>query len=80
MNKKLTIIRVVFSGLTMSLVRGLGHTEEDYNEILDIIWKYENYCKDHEEYKNNRMPHAIKNVERMYDEMMKTNGFLKPEE
>lgn len=21
------------------LVRGLGHTEEDYNEILDIIWK-----------------------------------------
>lgn len=62
------------------LVRGLGHTEEDYNEILDIIWKYENYCKDHEEYKNNRMPHAIKNVERMYDEMMKTNGFLKPEE
>ena len=57
------------------LVRGLGHTEEDYNEILDIIWKYENYCKTHD-----KMPHAIKNVERMYDEMLKTNGFLKIEE
>lgn len=62
------------------LVRGLGHTEEDYNEILDIIWKYENYCKTHENYQNNKMPHAIKNVERMYDEMLKTNGFLKAEE
>ena len=62
------------------LVRGLGHTEEDYNEILDIIWKYENYCKTHENYQNNKMPHAIKNVERMYDEMLKTNGFLKIEE
>ena len=62
------------------LVRGLGHTEEDYNEILDIIWKYENYCKTHENYQNNKRPHAIKNVERMYDEMLKTNGFLKIEE
>lgn len=62
------------------LVRGLGHTEEDYGEILDIIWKYEQYCKTHENYKNNKMPHAIKNIERMYDEMLRTNGFLKPEE
>lgn len=62
------------------LVRGLGHTEEDYNEILDIIWKYEKYCETHENYKNNKMPHAIKNVERMYDEMLKTNGFLKAED
>lgn len=62
------------------LVRGLGHTEEDYDEILSVIWKYEKYCKTHENYKNNKMPHAIKNVERMYDEMLKTNGFLKPKE
>ena len=62
------------------LVRGLGHTEEDYNEILDIIWKYETYCKTHPNYQNNRLPHAIKNVERMYDEMLRTNGFLKTEE
>ena len=62
------------------LVRGLGHTEEDYDEILSVIWKYEKYCKTHDNYKNNKMPHAIKNVERMYDEMLKTNGFLKPKE
>lgn len=62
------------------LVRGLGHTEEDYNEILDIIWKYETYCKTHPNYQNNRLPHAIKNVERMYDEMLRTNGFLKIED
>lgn len=62
------------------LVRGLGHTEEDYDEILDVIWKYNEYCKTHPNYKNNKMPHAIKNVERMYDEMLQTNGFLKTEE
>ena len=62
------------------LVRGLGHTEEDYDEILDVIWKYNEYCKTHPKYKNNKMPHAIKNVERMYDEMLQTNGFLKTEE
>lgn len=62
------------------LVRGLGHTEEDYDEILDVIWKYNEYCKTHPKYKNNKMPHAIKNVERMYDEMLHTNGFLKTEE
>lgn len=62
------------------LVRGLGHTEEDYDEILGIILKYNEYCKTHPKYKNNKMPHAIKNVERMYDEMLQTNGFLKTEE
>lgn len=62
------------------LVRGLGHTEEDYDEILRVIWKYNEYCKTHPKYKNNKMPHAIKNVERMYDEMLQTNGFLKTEE
>lgn len=62
------------------LVRGIGHTEEDYNEILNIIWKYEKYCENHSKYKNNKMPHAIKNIERMYDEMLRTNGFLKTED
>ena len=62
------------------LVRKLGHTEEDYNEILEIIDRYEDYCGTHPGYKNNKCAHAIKNVERMYDEMLRINGFLKPEE
>lgn len=61
------------------LVRGVGHTEEDYNEILDIIGKYGRHCKTHPDYQNNKMPHAIKNIERVYDEMLRTNGFLKTE-
>lgn len=62
------------------LVRKLGHTEEDYNEILEIIDRYEDYCGTHPGYKNNKCAHAIKNVERMYDEMLRINGFLKTEE
>ena len=67
-------------GFNNELVRKLGHTEEDYNEILEIIDRYEDYCGTHPGYKNNKCAHAIKNVERMYDEMLRINGFLKPEE
>ena len=58
------------------LIRGLRHTEEDFNEILYNIKFYETYCGDHPEYQNNRAVHAIKNIERVYDECMKNHDFL----
>jgi len=53
-----------------------SHTEEDFNEILYNISCYERYCDNHPDYKNNRAVHAIKNIERVYDESMETHGFL----
>lgn len=58
------------------LIRGLKHTEEDFNEIMHNITCYERYCDTHPEYPNNRAVHAIKNINRVYDELMKTGGFL----
>ena len=58
------------------LVRKLGHTQEDYDEILEIIDRYEAYCKLHPGYKNNKCLHAIANIGRVYDDLLKTNGFL----
>lgn len=58
------------------LLHNLNHTEEDFNEILYNIDCYERYCKEHEEYKNNRAVHAIRNIKRVYDECMKNHTFL----
>ena len=57
----------------MELRRGMQHTDEDFNEILYNIKCYEQYCKDHPEYENNRAVHAIKHIESVYDERMKEN-------
>lgn len=54
----------------MELRRGMQHTDEDFNEILYNIKCYEQYCKDHPEYQNNRAVHAIKHIENAYDERM----------
>lgn len=58
------------------LLHNINHTEEDFNEILYNIDCYERYCKEHEEYKNNRAVHAIRNIKRVYDECMKNHTFL----
>lgn len=58
------------------LLRDGRHTEEDFNEILYNIDCYEKYCSEHPEYQNNRAVHAIKNIERVYDERMEKHDFL----
>lgn len=58
------------------LLREIRHTEEDFHEILYNIDCYERYCKDHPEYQNNRAVHAIKNINRVYDECMEKHDFL----
>ncbi len=53
-----------------------SHTEEDFNEILYCIDCYEKYCTGHPGYQNNRAVHAIKNIERVYDELLENHEFL----
>lgn len=58
------------------LVRGIGHTKEDYVDILATIDSYEAYCDGHKEYKNSRAVHAIANIEKKYDARLEKNDFL----
>lgn len=58
------------------LLRDIPHTEEDFIEILAVIDFYENYCKDHPDYKNNRALHAIAHIGRVYDERLQKHDFL----
>lgn len=58
------------------LLRGVRHTREDFIEILAVIDAYEQYCKNHPNYRNNRASHAIFNIGRVYDERLKLRDFL----
>ena len=58
------------------LLRGDRHTQEDFIEILAVIDAYEQYCKNHPNYRNNRASHAIANIGRVYDERLKLRDFL----
>lgn len=59
------------------LLRSIGHTREDFIEILAVIDSYERYCKANDDYKNNRATHAVANICRVYDERMRKHDFLR---
>lgn len=58
------------------LLRGDRHTREDFIEILAVIDAYEQYCKNHPNYRNNRASHAVANIGRVYDDRLKLRDFL----
>ena len=58
------------------ILHKVRHTEEEFNEILYSIKRYERYCDDHPEYENTRAVLAIENIERVYKECMATHDFL----
>lgn len=58
------------------LLRNIPHTREDFIEILAEIDFYEDFCKTHPDYKNNRAIHAIANIGRVYDERLQKHDFL----
>ncbi len=58
------------------LLREIDHTKEEFVEALADIDEYEQYCKDHPEYKNNRAVHAVANIKRVYDERLEKHDFL----
>lgn len=59
------------------LLRDIPHTKEEFIDVLADIDFYERYCRDHENYKNNRAVHAIANISRVYDDRLLEHDFLK---
>lgn len=58
------------------LLRSIDHTEEEFNEVLGEIDAYEDYCREHPEYPNNRAVLAIDNIRSNYKDRMKKHDFL----
>ena len=53
------------------------HSKEHFDEILEDINVYENYCADHEDYENNKAILAIGTIKEVYKRCLKTHDFKK---
>ena len=53
------------------------HSKEHFDEILDDIDTYEEYCRTHEDYENNKAVLAIATIREVYKDCLKTHDFLK---
>lgn len=58
------------------LRRGLGHSKEQFDQILDDISKYEHYCDTHPEFPNGKAVAAIELIKETYKKSLEENDFL----
>ena len=56
--------------------RGLLHSSERFDSILDDITFYRQYCEDHPKFKNEKAAHSIRYVEEAYDKTKRENAFI----
>ena len=56
--------------------RGLLHSSEHFDNVLDDITAYRNYCETHPGFKNEKAAHSIRYVEEVYDQTKKENRFI----
>lgn len=58
------------------LLRDINHTKEEFTETLLEIDAYEEYCRTHPAYPNNRAILAIENIREVYKERLREHDFL----
>lgn len=56
--------------------RGLGHSEEYFDDILKDIDNYNNYCNKHRGFKNEKAAASIAIIKEDYHNHLKNNSFL----
>ena len=52
------------------------HSKEHFDEVLDDIDIYEDYCATHEDYENNKAVLAISTIREVYKECLRDHDFL----
>lgn len=68
--KRTQILR--FNGEVM---RGVHHNKEEFDNCIDAIEKYEDYCDKHPNFPNDKCHFAIGNIHRVYRECLENNSF-----
>lgn len=56
--------------------RGLLHSSEHFDNVLDDITAYRNHCATHPGFKNEKAAHSISYVEEVYDKAKRENSFI----
>ena len=58
------------------LRRGLDHSEESYNQILQDIKFYRDFCRMHDDYENDKATSAIAHIRETYQRVKNENKFI----
>lgn len=56
--------------------RKVKHSKEHFDDVLQDITDYEQYCRDHPEFKNQITVSTIELIKRAYDKCLEENDFL----
>lgn len=56
--------------------RGMLHSSEHFDSVLDDITFYRHYCETHPGFRNEKAAHSIKYVEEVYDKAKRENSFI----
>ena len=58
------------------LRRGEEHSEESYNQVLDDIKHYTDFCREHDDYENAKAVNAIEHINHCYMQVKAENKFI----
>lgn len=58
------------------LRRGMEHSEESFNQVLQDIKYYRNFCRTHADYENDRATSAITHIRETYQRVKNENKFI----
>ena len=58
------------------LRRGLDHSEESFNQILQDVKFYRDFCKAHDDYENDKAVSAIAHIRETYQRVKNENKFI----
>lgn len=58
------------------LRRDVDHSEESFNQVLEDIKFYRNYCRTHTDYENDKAVSAISHIRETYQRVKNDNKFI----
>lgn len=58
------------------LRRGMEHSEESFNQVLQDIKYYRNFCRTHADYENDKATSAISHIREVYQKVKNENKFI----
>ena len=58
------------------LINGIHHSREYFQQTLEEIDTYEEYCDRHPKYRNNACTLAIEHIRRVYTKLLDEGGFI----
>ena len=58
------------------ILEGRMHTKDSYDQVMTDITNYNNYCKEHPDFKNNQTASTIEYINKNYQERLEKHDFL----